>query len=287
MKLTVCGAQMEIENLDTERNLRKAEEFAKTAAETEGCHFLCFPELFITGALSGDSLEYAQTIPGPFTDRFSDLASRYGIHIVMGSMIEKADGRFYNTSVLIDDRGEIAGTYRKIFLWCGKSSSPRRARALGCSRPNGGPSGSRSVGTSRFPNSPRTSPAREYGSSSPTLWTHDDRYSYIGMRPDADAMKARIPDVDTEEVFINTCVAARAIENNIAFVLVNGCGKTNTQRRPHPGGPFADRPPLLRPLERSWPRRNGCSQARSTRTFSTWPRSPTRRGPILGTSYEA
>ncbi len=234
MKLTVCGAQMEIENLDTERNLRKAEEFAKTAAETEGCHFLCFPELFITGALSGDSLEYAQTIPGPFTDRFSDLASRYGIHIVMGSMIEKADGRIYNTRVLIDDRGDIAGTYRKIFLWCGEKFFTSPGTSPGLFETKWGTIGIEICWDLAFPELTKNLARKGVRIVfCPTLWTHDDRYSYIGMRPDADAMKARIPDVDTEEVFINTCVAARAIENNIAFVLVNGCGKTKIRSDVH------------------------------------------------------
>ncbi len=234
MKLTVCGAQMEIESLDTERNLKKAEVLAKTAAETEGCHFLCYPELFITGALSRETLGYAQTIPGPYTDRFSELAVRYGMHIIMGSIMEKAGDAYYNTSVLIDDRGNIAGTYRKIFLWCGEKFFNTPGTAPGLFETRWGTIGIEICWDIAFPElSRRLARGGARIIFCPTLWTHDDRYSYISLRPDADTMKARIPDVDTEEIFINTCVAARAIENNIAFVLVNGCGKTRIREDVH------------------------------------------------------
>lgn len=234
MKLTISAVQMEIENLGVENNLAKARRFAKEAAETCGSHFLCYPELFITGALVRDSLSLAQTIPGPITDYFCDLASRFGMHIVMGSITEKEGDRYYNTSVLIDDTGKILGKYRKIHLWCGEKILNTPGKTPGVFETRWGTVGIQICWDIAFPElSKRMALAGARIIFCPTLWTHDDRYSYINTRKDAALLRSKIPDVDTEEIFIHTCVAARAIENNSAVILVNGCGKTQIYKENH------------------------------------------------------
>ena len=227
MKLTVCAAQMEIETLNIEKNLAKAKEFAKEAAEREGCHFLCYPELFLTGPLGRDNSGLFQTIPGPFTDLFCGLAAEYGIHIIAGSIVEVNDGNIYNTSVLIDDSGKILGKYRKNHLWCGEKTFNTPGTEPGIFNTRWGKVGIEICWDIAFPEqSKKMALAGARIIFCPTLWTHDDRYSYINTLTEAPRLRSRIPDVDTEEIFIHTCTAARAIENNRAVILVNGCGKT-------------------------------------------------------------
>jgi predicted amidohydrolase len=227
MKLIVSAVQMEIESLDFETNLKKAGEYAREAAESSGCHFLCFPELFLTGPLDRSSLGLAQKIPGPFTDALCELAARYGMHIIAGSMAEEDGGAYYNTSVLIDDAGAIIGKYRKMHLWCGEKILTTPGREPGLFDTKWGKVGIEICWDMAFPElSKRLALDGARILFCPTLWTHDDRYSYFEGLPDCKALKAKIPDVDTERTYIDTCAASRAIENSVAVVLANGCGKT-------------------------------------------------------------
>jgi predicted amidohydrolase len=57
----------------------------------------------------------AEPIPGPATERLGAAARRNDVWVVAG-LTERQDGVVYNTAVLFDRRGRIAGTYRKVHL---------------------------------------------------------------------------------------------------------------------------------------------------------------------------
>jgi predicted amidohydrolase len=57
----------------------------------------------------------AEPIPGPSTARLGEAARRHGIYLVAG-LIERDGHGMYNTSVLIDRGGRVAGKYRKVYL---------------------------------------------------------------------------------------------------------------------------------------------------------------------------
>jgi predicted amidohydrolase len=68
--------------------------------------------------LEGNSRTYvgaAEEIPGPSTDRLGERARRYGMYIVAG-LTEREGPVVYNTAVLIDRHGKVAGKYRKVYL---------------------------------------------------------------------------------------------------------------------------------------------------------------------------
>jgi predicted amidohydrolase len=68
--------------------------------------------------LEGNSRPYAgaaEPIPGPSTDRLGEKARRYGMYIVAG-LTERDGAVDYNTAVLIDRHGRVAGRYRKVHL---------------------------------------------------------------------------------------------------------------------------------------------------------------------------
>jgi predicted amidohydrolase len=76
---------------------------------------VCLGEEILDEGNSGTYLAMAEPIPGPSTARLGASASRYGIYIVAG-LIERDGHAIYNTSVLIDRHGNVAGKYRKVYL---------------------------------------------------------------------------------------------------------------------------------------------------------------------------
>lgn len=72
--------------------------------------------LFSELAPFGPLHQYAQFFPNETLDSFREDAKRHRIWLIPGSMFEKtADGKVYNTSVVINPEGEIVATYRKMF----------------------------------------------------------------------------------------------------------------------------------------------------------------------------
>ena len=68
--------------------------------------------------LEGSSRPYvgaAEEIPGPSTERLGEKARSYGMYIVAG-LTERDGAAVYNTAVLIDRHGRVAGKYRKVHL---------------------------------------------------------------------------------------------------------------------------------------------------------------------------
>ena len=59
--------------------------------------------------------DMAETIPGPTTTRLGEVARRKHSYIVAG-IYEREGPAIYNTAVLIDRDGNVAGKYRKVYL---------------------------------------------------------------------------------------------------------------------------------------------------------------------------
>jgi predicted amidohydrolase len=76
---------------------------------------VCLGEEILNEGNSKTYLETAEPIPGPSTVRLGERARRYGMYIVAG-LIERDGPAAYNTSVLIDRQGNVAGKYRKVYL---------------------------------------------------------------------------------------------------------------------------------------------------------------------------
>jgi beta-ureidopropionase len=77
------------------------------AAGKAGADIVCLPEEFSGGA--------PETIPGPTTEVVAALAKEYGMYVIC-PLLEVHEQSHYNTAVLIDRQGDIAGQYRKIFV---------------------------------------------------------------------------------------------------------------------------------------------------------------------------
>ncbi len=80
---------------------------------------LVLPELMTTGyqfVSAEEALDLAEEIPkGPTTRLLAEIAADKQMHLVAG-LAERADGRAYNSAVLVGPRGHV-GTYRKVHLF--------------------------------------------------------------------------------------------------------------------------------------------------------------------------
>jgi N-carbamoylputrescine amidase len=60
--------------------------------------------------------DQAETIPGPSTEFFGNLAKHYGVVIVTSLFERRATGLYHNTAVVLEKDGTIAGKYRKMHI---------------------------------------------------------------------------------------------------------------------------------------------------------------------------
>ena len=120
-ELRVGAVQMRSTN-DLAANLGVVRELTGRAA-SEGARFVALPECFsFLGQREGDKLAIAESLEtgGPILGTLRELATKHGIWLLGGGTPEIVPGdakRTYNTAILVDPRGQIAATYRKIHLF--------------------------------------------------------------------------------------------------------------------------------------------------------------------------
>ena len=100
---------------DIEYNLAQTTHWVHQA-QTAGVDLICFPELNVTGYTNHiDILDFSQTIPGPVTQRLSDLATQSRMIILAGMAEPSATGKIYASHGVFWPGGQLA-TYRKVHL---------------------------------------------------------------------------------------------------------------------------------------------------------------------------
>lgn len=123
-KIKVAAIQMAPIYLDSLATTYKMCNFLEKAVENRA-RLVVFPELVISMYPTYDSPEYRELyneaaikIPGPETNVLCKLAKKNEVCVVTG-LIEKDknyDDVIYNSSITIDDQGNIIGIHRKIVL---------------------------------------------------------------------------------------------------------------------------------------------------------------------------
>jgi predicted amidohydrolase len=116
--LNIAAAQFEPRNGDKQYNLFIIESLTATAKE-KGAEVISFHELSITAYTfikdlnKTELMKLAEMIPnGPSTQKLIAISKKYGIPVFAG-LIEKEDGKLYNTYIGVDAGGLIV-KYRKI-----------------------------------------------------------------------------------------------------------------------------------------------------------------------------
>lgn len=112
---TAAAVQFEPQLAMKERNLAALLALARDAAD-DGASLIVLPEMGTTGYCWHDRQEVAphvEPVPGPTTERFSQLAAERGVYLVVGMPeVDPATNLYYNSAVLIGPQGVI-GTHRK------------------------------------------------------------------------------------------------------------------------------------------------------------------------------
>ena len=62
------------------------------------------------------NFDQAETVPGPSTAFYGELAKQLGVVIVTSLFEKRASGLYHNTAVVLEKDGSIAGTYRKMHI---------------------------------------------------------------------------------------------------------------------------------------------------------------------------
>lgn len=103
---------------DKENNLDKSKNFILKALKN-GAGFIALPEVFNFRGNLNKTAEQAEKIPGHTSNFISKIAKENKVWILCGSIMEKDSKKSkpFNTSILINPRGEIEAKYRKIHLF--------------------------------------------------------------------------------------------------------------------------------------------------------------------------
>jgi N-carbamoylputrescine amidase len=117
-KFQVALIQMSASD-DPDKNLDHAISQVREAAK-RGAHVICLPELFQTQYFcqreDASLFDLAEPIPGPTSDRLSEVAKQLRIVLIASLFEKRAAGVYHNTAVVFDSDGKLQGLYRKMHI---------------------------------------------------------------------------------------------------------------------------------------------------------------------------
>lgn len=91
-----------------------------TALAKQGAELIVLQELhnglYFCQTEDVNVFDQAETIPGPSTELFGNLAKQYEVVIVTSLFERRATGLYHNTAVVLEKDGTIAGKYRKMHI---------------------------------------------------------------------------------------------------------------------------------------------------------------------------
>jgi N-carbamoylputrescine amidase len=113
------GIIQQTNSSDINSNINKLRDKIKSLAN-EGAELIVMQELhnglYFCQTEDTDVFEQAETIPGPSTNLFGELAKELGVVIVISIFEKRAAGLYHNTAVVMEKDGTIAGMYRKMHI---------------------------------------------------------------------------------------------------------------------------------------------------------------------------
>ena len=112
--VTSAGADPEANKAAIQANLKRHLYFIDRLAK-EGAEFIGFPELSINGYNFTPTSTWL-SLAGPEVQVLQKAAAEKRVYIAAGLAEQDAQGKRWNTHVIIDPQGKIVGSYHKIWL---------------------------------------------------------------------------------------------------------------------------------------------------------------------------
>jgi N-carbamoylputrescine amidase len=117
--LTVGAVQKKVQSNNKELNWHASatqiEKLAKQGAELVVLQEL-HSTLYFCQEENTNNFDLAETIPGPATDFFSELARKLNIVLVTSLFEKRGSGLYHNTAVVFDRNKGLVGRYRKMHI---------------------------------------------------------------------------------------------------------------------------------------------------------------------------
>ena len=119
MKKLKIGFLQQHNTADTKENILQLSEGITDLAK-QGAQLIVLQELhnslYFCQTEHVDNFDLAESIPGPSTKLYGELAKQFGVVIVTSLFEKRAQGLYHNTAVVLEKDGSIAGIYRKMHI---------------------------------------------------------------------------------------------------------------------------------------------------------------------------
>ena len=119
MEKVIAGLVQQSNTNDLHKNLQQLHDNIAQCAN-KGAQLVVLQELhntlYFCQTENTAVFDLAETIPGPSTGFYSEIAKQYGIVLVTSMFEKRAAGLYHNTAVVFDKDGSIAGKYRKMHI---------------------------------------------------------------------------------------------------------------------------------------------------------------------------
>lgn len=119
MRILKTGIIQQHNTSDVKDNMARLEQKIEALA-AKGAKLIVLQELhnslYFCQTECVDNFDLAETIPGPSTRFFGEIARRLGVVIVTSLFERRAPGLYHNTAVVLESDGSIAGCYRKMHI---------------------------------------------------------------------------------------------------------------------------------------------------------------------------
>ncbi|EEI71561.1 carbon-nitrogen hydrolase family protein [Lentilactobacillus hilgardii] len=121
MKIQVASVQFQPQLNRVAFNLRAMAKWVnRIKSEQIDIKLIVFPELSTTGYECGTGFyQLAETVTGQSVQYMQNVAKRYHVYLIFGfaQRDQTNAGTIYNSTMLINDQGQIVGTYQKVHLF--------------------------------------------------------------------------------------------------------------------------------------------------------------------------
>src|SRR6185503_5596967 len=112
--VTSAGADASANKANIDANLKRHLYFIERLA-AEGVEFIGFPEVSINGYNFSNTMPWL-SLTGPEVQVLQKAAAEKGVYISAGLAEIDAEGKKWNTQIVIDPQGKIIGRHHKIWL---------------------------------------------------------------------------------------------------------------------------------------------------------------------------